>query len=86
MHQLIDKKNKIFIYLLLLFILSTTSGKFTENENSYSSKIIQIDVDGLSDTNNSKISNELNNLFFKNILLLEKEDIKKIISKYNIIE
>ena len=86
MHQLIDKKNKIFIYLLLLFILSTTSGKFAENENSYSSKIIQIDVDGLSDTNNSKISNELNNLFFKNILLLEKEDIKKIISKYNIIE
>ena len=32
MHQLIDKKNKIIIYLLLLFILSTTSGKFIENQ------------------------------------------------------
>ena len=28
MHQLIGKKNKIIIYLLFLFILSTTSAKF----------------------------------------------------------
>ena len=42
MHQLIDKKNKIIIYLLLLFILSTTSGKFVENQNSYSFTINQI--------------------------------------------
>ena len=48
MHQLIDKKNKIIIYLLLLFILSTTSGKFLENQNSYSSTINQINIEGLS--------------------------------------
>ncbi len=86
MHQLIDKKNKILIYLLLLCILSTTSGKFVENKNSYSSKINQINIEGLSNTYNLKIYNELNNLFYKNILLANKEEIQKVISKYNIIE
>ena len=86
MHQLIDKKNKIIIYLLFLFILSTTSGKFKENQNRYSSKINQINIEGLSSTNKSKIFNELNNLFYKNILLVDKEEIQKVISKYNIIE
>ena len=41
---------------------------------------------GLSKINNSKISNELNSLFYKNILLVGKEDVQKVISEYNIIE
>ena len=32
------------------------------------------------------IYNELNNLFYKNILLVGKDEIQKVISKYNIIE
>ena len=86
MHQLIDKKNKIITYLLFLFILSTTSGKFVENQYSYSFKINQINIEGLSSTANTKISNELNNLFYKNILLVSKDEIQKVINKYNIIE
>ena len=86
MHQLIDKKKKILIYVLFLLILSTTSGKFKENKNSYSSKINQINIEGLSNTDNLKIYNELNNLFYKNILLVGKDEIQKVISKYNIIE
>ena len=86
MHQLIDKKNKIIIYLLLLFILSTTNKKFVENQNNYSSTINKINIEGLSNVDNSKISNELNNLFYKNILLVGKEEIQRVISKYNIIE
>jgi cell division protein FtsQ len=86
MHQLIGKKNKIITYLLLLFILSTTNGKFLENPNSYTSIIKQINVEGLSDTDNSKISNELNNLFYRNILLVRRGEAQKIMSKYNIIE
>ena len=86
MHQLIDKKNKIIIYLLFLLILSTTSGKFVENHNNYSSTINQINIKGLSSTYNKKITNELSDLFYKNILLVGKEEIQKIISKYNIIE
>tara|TARA_B100000787_G_scaffold24242_1_gene16216 strand:- start:1668 stop:2342 length:675 start_codon:yes stop_codon:yes gene_type:complete len=86
MHQLIDKKNKIIIYLLLLFILSTTSGKFIENQNSYISTINQINIEGLSNADNSKISNQLKNLFYKNILLVRKEEIQKVINMHNIIE
>jgi len=86
MHQLIDKKNKIIIYLLLLLILSTTSGKFTKNQNIYSSTINQINIEGLSNHDNKKIFNELNNLFYKNILLIGRQEIQKVISKYNIIE
>ena len=82
MHQLIDKKSKIIIYILVLFLLSTTSGKFIERQNSYSFKINQINIEGLSNIDNSKISNELNNLFYQNILskynIIEEYNIKKI--------
>ena len=86
MHQLIGKKNKIITYLLLFFILSTPSGKFVENQNIYYSKINQINIERLSNTDNSKILNKLNNLLYKNILLVRKEEIQKVINKYNIIE
>jgi len=86
MHQSIDKKNKIIIHLLYLFILSTTSGKFIENKNSYSFKINQINIKGLSITDNSKIFDELKDLFYENILLVKKEEIQKVLNNYNIIE
>ena len=86
MHQLIDKKNKIIIYLLLLIILSTTSVKFLENKNIYSSKVNQINIKGLLTIDSSQILNELEDLFYKNILLVNKEEIKNVMSKYNIIE
>ena len=86
MHQLIDKKKRILIYFLLLFVLSTTSVKFSERQNIYSSKINQINIEGLSKVDNTKIHNALDNLFYKNILLVDKEEIQKVMSKYNIIE
>ncbi|MDC1258185.1 cell division protein FtsQ [Pelagibacteraceae bacterium] len=86
MHQSIDKKKKIIIYFLLLFVLSTTSGKSIKNQNNYSSEINQINIEGLSKNENLKIFNELSNLFYKNILFASKEEIEKIMSKYNIIE
>ena len=86
MHQLIDKKNKIIIYLLLLFILSTTSVRFFETQNIYISKVNKINITGLINVDSSKILSELNDLFYKNILLINKEEIQKVINKYNIIE
>ena len=86
MHQLIDKKNKIIIYLLLLFILSTTSGKFIKDHNNYSFSINQINIKGLSNNDSLKIYNELDTLLYKNILFIRKEEIQKVISKYNIVE
>jgi cell division protein FtsQ len=72
--------------VLLLFILSTTNGNFLEKRKSYSSTINEINIEGLSITDNSKIYNQLNNLFYKNILLVGKEEISEVIKKYNIIE
>jgi cell division protein FtsQ len=86
MHQLIDKKNKIIIYLLFLFILSTTSTKFVENKNNYSFSINKINIQGLSNPESKNIFNQLNDLLYSNILFIERDDIKKIIDKYNIIE
>ena len=86
MHQLIDKKKKIIIYLLFLFLLSTISVKFNENQNNHSSKINKINIEGLSSNYSSKIYDELNGLFYKSIFLVRKENIQKIISSYNIIE
>ena len=86
MLQLINKKNKIIIYLIILFILSTTSNKFSESQKKYFSSINQINIEGLSSAKNLKILNELNNLLYGNILFIEKKKINKIISKYNIID
>ena len=86
MHQLTDKKNKIIIYLLFLFILSTTTGKFIENQKNYSFIANQINIEGLSDIDSLKISNELEDLFYKGILLVKKEEIQRVISNFNIIE
>ena len=87
MHQLIDKKYKIIIYLIFLFVLSTTSGKYVENKNYFSeNNKIKVDVVGLSNSKNLEISDELNSILPNNIFILNKKEIKEIISKYNIIE
>ena len=86
MHRSIDKKNKIIIYLKSLLILSTTNGKFVKNQNVYFSTINQINIKGLSNTDHKKIYNELNSLFYQNILFVGKKKIQRVLSKYNIIE
>ena len=86
MHQLIDKKNKIIIYLILLFILSTTSIKFEGKKKNYPSSVNSINVKGLSNNKNMQILNELNNFLFQNILIIRKEEVKKIIEQHNIVE
>ena len=86
MHQLIDKKNKIITYIIFLVILSTVTNKSFENRDIYSVKISKIKVTGLSNNNNLKIKNELSELLSKNIFLVPKDTIEKIISQYNLIE
>ena len=84
MHQSTGKKNKIIIYLIWLFILSTTSGKFVVSQNNYPSIDNRINIKGLSNIENSEISNEISNLLFKNIFFMDEKEIKKIMNKYNI--
>jgi len=86
MHQSTSKKNKILIYLLFLFILSTTSTKLINDQNKLSSSIIKINITGLSERKNLEILNNLNNLLYKSIFVINKDEIKKILEKHNIIQ
>mgnify|MGYP006132345687 FL=1 len=86
MHQLTDKKNRIAIYLVFFLILSTTSNKNSEKLKIYSNKINKINVIGLSKDNNIQLINKLDSFLYKNIFTINREDLKEIISEYNIIE
>ena len=86
MHQSRDKKNKIIIYLLFLFILSTTSAKLINDQNKLSSSISKINITGLSERKNLEILNNLNNILYKSIFVISKDEIKKILEKHNIIQ
>ena len=86
MHQSTDKKKKIIIYLLFLFILSTISGKFINDQKKLSSSISKINITGLSEKKNSEILNNLNNLLYKSIFVISEDEIRKILEKHNIIQ
>jgi len=86
MHQSTGKKNKIIIYLLFLFILSTTSATFISDQNKPSSLISKINITGLSERKNLEILNNLNNILYKSIFVISKDEIRKILEKYNIIQ
>jgi len=86
MHQSKGKKNKIIIYLLFLFILSTTSAKFINDQNALSSKVSKINITGLSERKNLEILNNLNNILYESIFVISKNEIKKILEKHNIIQ
>ncbi|MDB9742180.1 cell division protein FtsQ/DivIB [Candidatus Pelagibacter sp.] len=86
MHQSKGKKNKIIIYLLFLFILSTTSAKFINDQNTLSSSVSKINTTGLSERKNLEISNNLNNFLYESIFVISKNEIKKILEKHNIIQ
>ena len=86
MHQSIDKKNKIFVYLIFFIFLCTISHKSIENQKMFSTKIESINVLGLSDSKNLEIRERLNQLLFTNIFSVNKNNIKKVISNYNSVE
>jgi cell division protein FtsQ len=86
MLQLIDKKKRILIYLLFLIILSTTNNKSLESQKNYSITINKINVSGLSNDKNLKITSQLNSLLFRNIFFIDKNYIDLIISEYELVE
>ena len=86
MHQSTGKKNKIIIYLLFLFILSTTSAKFINDQKALSSSVSKINITGLSEKKNLEILSNLNNFLNESIFVISKNEIKKILEKNNIIQ
>ena len=86
MHQLIDKKNRIAIYLIILLILSTLNNKNSNYKKNYSIMINEINVEGLSSVNNLYILDKLGIFFNRYIFFIRKKEIDEIISKNNIVE
>ena len=86
MHQSTGKKNKIIIYLLFLFILSTTSTKLINDQNKLTSSINKINITGLSKRKNLEILDNLNNFLYKSIFIIRKDEIRKTLEKHNIIQ
>ena len=85
MHQKIDKKNKIYIYIFIFFLLSTFNNLQLVNSNFFTFNVDKIKVSGLSEENNLYISEEIEKLFLKNIFIIEKDFLFKILEKNNLI-
>jgi len=85
MHQKIDKKNKIYIYLFIFFLLSTFNNIQIINLSFLKFNIDQIEVSGLSEKNNLEISQEIKKKLIENIFLIKKEFLLKILEKNNLI-
>ena len=79
MHQLIDKKKKIIIYLLFLFILSSI---FNQEFKKF---FINNFLVNKLDYNNLKLNIQLNEIIGKNILTLNKNEIISFIDNYPIL-
>ena len=85
MLQKIDKKNKIYIYLFIYFLLSTLNSIQLVNSNFFKFEITHIKVSGLSEKNNFQISRELKEILIENIFFLKEEFLLKILKKNNLI-
>ena len=86
MLQQIDKKQKLFIYLFFLLLLTTFNNLSLINSEYLKLKINQIKVSGLNNENNLKISEEFNKLVYqKNIFFISKDHFINILEKNNLI-
>ena len=86
MLRLIDRKLKIFFYLILFFLLSTQITKNKDIEINFITNLNNIEVIGLSDENNLKVYQSLKFLLTKNIFLVNKNDFQNILKKNNLVE
>jgi len=86
MLQKIDKKQKLFIYIFFLLLLTTFNNLSLSNSEYLKLKINQIKVSGLNSKNNIQISEEFNKLLHqKNIFFINKNYFIKILEKNNLI-
>ena len=86
MLQLIDKKLKIFFYLILFLLLSTQITKDKDIGNNFITNLNNLEVLGLSEENNLKVHQSLKFLLTKNIFFINKNEFKNILKKNNLVE
>ena len=86
MLQLIDRKLKIFFYLILFLLLSTQITKDKDIEISFITNLNNLEVIGLSEKNNLKVYQSLKFLLTKNIFFINKNEFENILKKNNLVE
>ena len=82
MHQ--NKSKKILVYFFLLLVVGSINNKTFSKIKFF--QIKNINIKGLSDIENEILLSNLNNIFFKNILLINKNEISKVIEKNTLVE
>ncbi len=85
MLQLVDKKNRLFIYLTIFFLLCTINNKSFNTTSLSLTKVNTVIVSGLSDEDNLKVANDLKAILLKNIFFIDKKAIKEILYSNNLI-
>ena len=86
MLRLIDKKSKLFFYLILFILLSTQITKNKNTKENFITNLKNIEIVGLSDENNYKIYESLKFLLTKNIFFVNKEDVENILNNNHLVE
>lgn len=82
MHQ--NKSKKILVYFFLLFVVGSINNKTFSEVKFF--QIKNINITGLAEVENETLLLNLNNIFFKNILLINKNEISKVIEKNTLVE
>ena len=82
MHQ--NKSKKILVYFFLLLVVGSINNKTFSKVKFF--QIKNINITGLADFENETLLSNLNNIFFKNILLINKNEISKVIEKNTLVE
>ena len=84
MLQLIDKKNRFFLYIFLFFLLSTINNKSLVNSH-IDYVVNDFLISGLSDKNNHKIANDLKTVLLQNIFFIDKQKFSEIVYSNNLV-
>tara|TARA_B100000795_G_C22785040_1_gene434191 strand:+ start:570 stop:1250 length:681 start_codon:yes stop_codon:yes gene_type:complete len=86
MLQSIDKKNKVIIYIIIFFLISTISKKNILYDKTNSLQKINISVSGLSIDQNLEIIKKIKKMSADNIFLIDVDPILNLLLSYNLIE
>jgi len=82
MHQ--KKNKKILVYFFLLLIVGSINNKSFSKIKFF--QIKNINISGLTDIDNEILLSNLNNIFLKNILLINKNEIAEVIEKNTLVQ
>ena len=86
MLQSIDRKLRLFFYLILFLLLSTQISKNNNIKNNIKNKFNSIEVIGLSEENNFKVHESLKFLLTESIFFINKKELQNILRKNNLID